>query len=319
VNVTTGNTASSTALSNLASMVGVVIGATVTGAGIPANTTVTAIDPILPKVTLSQAATATATGVTVTFTIDVPKASITREHQSRLWTNDKERPDRIHYSETNNSEVIGGLGDSGAIDVGVGDGDPTGISAIFPSFQGVLYVAKSTKLYRIEGYGDDTSPYTVTLVSEGIGCVSHNSCAAVEDTDLVWVSSRGIHSVIATNKSTSFDAQFLSRDIQKRFNEKFVKSRLKYTSAVYVNNLNCIFFSVTDSRYGSLSNNAIYVYNVPNAAWAEWPRISAQTMFGASDTDGRRFYIGTSTGRLARAEGETLHDISESGTPPLSS
>lgn len=62
----TGDTHSNTTLDNLSSMTGIAVGQLVTGAGIPANTTVTVVGPG-SQVTLSQAATATAAGVAVRF------------------------------------------------------------------------------------------------------------------------------------------------------------------------------------------------------------------------------------------------------------
>ena len=71
-----------------------------------------------------------------------PRAAVLREHLSRLWTNDQTDIDRLHYSETGNPEVWNGVGDSGALDIGIGDGDKGGITAIFPTFLGDLYIAK---------------------------------------------------------------------------------------------------------------------------------------------------------------------------------
>lgn len=64
-----GDTHSNTTLDNLVgSMIGIAIGATITGAGIPANTTLVALNDSANTGVLSQAATATATGVTFTIT-----------------------------------------------------------------------------------------------------------------------------------------------------------------------------------------------------------------------------------------------------------
>lgn len=62
---TTGTTATSTAVTALASTVGIVVGMFVTGSGVPANTTVSAISGT--GITLSQATTSSVTGVTLTF------------------------------------------------------------------------------------------------------------------------------------------------------------------------------------------------------------------------------------------------------------
>ena len=65
--VTTGDTHTNTTLDTLADTSGVRVGMGVTGAGIPAGTTVSTINSAT-SVTLSAAATATATGVQVAFT-----------------------------------------------------------------------------------------------------------------------------------------------------------------------------------------------------------------------------------------------------------
>jgi hypothetical protein len=62
---TTANTNSSTLLTSVASTTGLVVGMDITGAGIPANTTISGISG--NTITMSAAATATATGVTVRF------------------------------------------------------------------------------------------------------------------------------------------------------------------------------------------------------------------------------------------------------------
>lgn len=62
---TTANTNSNTSLTNVASTAGLKVGMDITGTGIPANTTITAISG--STITMSAAATATATGVTVRF------------------------------------------------------------------------------------------------------------------------------------------------------------------------------------------------------------------------------------------------------------
>lgn len=73
---TTGNTsAGSTTVSNLASVGNLAVGMVVTGAGIPVNTTVTAVNANQSTITLSKAATATLTGTSLGFA--TPQVSTT--------------------------------------------------------------------------------------------------------------------------------------------------------------------------------------------------------------------------------------------------
>ncbi len=60
--------------------------------------------------------------------------------------NDVVDRDRLHYCTTGEPEEWQGTGDSGALDIGWGDGDPEGIIAVSPSFKGRLFIGKATRL-----------------------------------------------------------------------------------------------------------------------------------------------------------------------------
>lgn len=247
-----------------------------------------------------------------------PAASILREHLGRIWCNDKTNPDRLHYSETHDHTQWNGAGDSGAIDIGVGDGDPEGITAIFPTFKGELFVAKRTKLYRISGYTPET--FQVTLVSSGVGCVSHNSVAPIDQDDVMWVSEKGVHSLSATASFGDFTSNHVSIDIQRTFNNDFERTRLKYVWGAYLPNINSVAFTFTETASANRSltsnsvNNAVYLYNIPLKAWYRWSDIPCQSMIVANDSDQKRFYFGTHTGRVSKSFNETNYDINGSGT-----
>lgn len=243
-----------------------------------------------------------------------PAASILQEHLGRVWTNDLSNPDRIHYSQTHDLTQWGGNGDSGALDVGVGDGDPVGITAIFPSFQGALFVAKKTKLYRVSG----TTPedFTVTLVSSGIGCISQNAQASVDQTDVFFASDRGFHSLATTASYGDFTSQYVSFDIQKTFLEKFPHSQRPFIKAAYIAELNSVAFAVTDRQFTpNQNNNCVYLYNISLKSWYLWPDVPAQCLFMVQDSDKKRMYVGTNISRLAQTQTglpyDTLEDDSQ--------
>lgn len=240
-----------------------------------------------------------------------PQASIAREHLGRLWMNDKTNLDRLHYSTTGTAAEWNGVGDSGAIDIGTGDGDPEGITAIFPTFKGELFVAKKTKLYRISGYTPET--FQVSLVSSGIGCVSHNSVAMVDQDDIVFSSERGFHSLAATAAYGDFEGAFLSAPIQQTFNDEFTKSRLKFIQAAYLNTINSVAFAVTDETVGTGANNCLWLFNFQSKSWYSWPNVSCESLLVADDTDQRRFYFGTSTNRIGKSFNGTNYDVTEAG------
>lgn len=248
----------------------------------------------------------------------VQEATILRTHLGRLWTNNPLFPDRLYYSQTSDHTVWGGWGDSGAIDIGVGDGDPVGITAIFPTFKGDLFVAKRTKLYRITGTSPDD--FVITKISDGIGCVSHNSVVAVGQDDVFWVSEKGVHSLQAVASYGDFTSNDVSVDIQKTFNESFTRSRLPQVWGCYLESINSVAFAVTESSglnralTTSAVNNAVYLYNIPQKAWYRWFDIPCQAMIVANDADRKRFYFGTHTGRAAKSFNGTNYDIVADGT-----
>jgi hypothetical protein len=250
------------------------------------------------------------------LTVDgtAPQASILREHLGRIWCNDKNNIDRIHYSGSFDHTSWLGFGDSGALDVGIGDGDPEGITAIFPTFKGEIFVAKRTKLYRVSGYSPEN--FSVSLVTGGIGCVSHNSIASVDQDDMLFVSEKGIHSINATSSFGDFSAAFISADIQKTFIQNFSKPRLRYCKAAYNPELNSVAFAFTDSNLPNFSlttldvNNSLWLYNVIQKAWYRWPDVPCSGLMVANDGDKKRFYFGSHNGRIIKSASGNNYDLS---------
>lgn len=245
--------------------------------------------------------------------VSPPQASICRVHKGRLFTNDKTNVDRLHYSPIQDPESWNGAGDSGAIPIGLGDGDPEGITAIFPTFKGNLFVAKRTKLYRVVTDGDPVD-WTVELVSSGVGCVSHNSVVAVDQDDMMFVSERGFHTLAATTTFGDFSSTFLSASIQQSFNNDFTRSRLKFIQGVYLPEINSVAWAVTDEDVSASYNGAIWLYNLSLKAWYRWPDIACESIGLFRDSDQLRLYIGTNSGRVAKAFNGTVYDVNTSGT-----
>jgi len=238
-----------------------------------------------------------------------PNASIVRSHLGRLWTNDRDNPDRIHFSETNNPLKWIGAGDSGALDIGIGDGDPEGITAIFPSFKGSLFVAKRNRLYRITGFTPLT--FQVTLISNSIGCTSHNAVAIIDQDDIYWLSDRGVHSLAATEKFGDFEGGFVSKKIQRTFNETFNRSQFQKAFMSYLPELNSLALTISEGTESS--HNDLYLYNKEQQAWYRWPDISCTSLATVTDSDQRRFYLGTSTTRISRTFNGVVDDTRGTG------
>lgn len=230
----------------------------------------------------------------------LPDFSVMRVHQSRMWANDKTNSDRLHYSAVGDSEQWNGDSTSGALDVFPGDGDSEGLQVLCPPFRSVMHVGKGQRLYRING--DDEANYSPDLVTTGLGIISHHSVVAIDLDDETFMSSRGVHSLAATEQFGDFNAQFLSKDIQNEFNS-FVSTRLKYAHGCYLPELNTVFFAVTEDS--NSQNNALHLMNTNSKKWTRIPDVDCQSLgsrrVGARDS----LMIGTSNSRLVQFSGDT--------------
>lgn len=231
-----------------------------------------------------------------------PDASIGTVWLSRVWTNDKTTPDRLHYSATGSLSNWQGASDSGAIDIRPGDGDPEGITAIFP-FKGRLFVAKRNRLYQI--VGDSPENFQVLEVSTGLGVEAHGAVAAVDQNDVIYVSNKGIHSIATTANYGDFSAEYVSLKIQPSFNNLEL-SRLKNTQAVYVPTLNSIAFSVAENATNS--QDSLWLYNYILKVWYRWPEVTAQSIATILLSGKQVLFMGTSNGKIVRAQNGTKID-----------
>lgn len=223
-------------------------------------------------------------------------------HLNRVWTNDKTNRDRLHYSATANAEKWQGADDSGALDIRPGDGDPVGITGIF-AFKGRLFVAKETKMYMVAG----TTPedFQVVDVSAGLGLIAHDSIAAVDQDDVLYISKKGVHSIATTNNYGDFSNTFVSSKIQPSFND-WVENRRAYNKAVYVPQLNSVVFAISEEN--TEINDNLWLYNVQNKEWYRWPNVAAQSLCLARIDAKPTLLIGDSAGRLLRAQNGTFTD-----------
>lgn len=221
----------------------------------------------------------TATATTGTY----PNGWILRSHKNRLWVaGSNANPDRISFSG-----LTTGLPDhrawntsssAGFIDIFPGDGDPEGITAIFPELRrGGLYVAKRTKIYYIDTSSATTSNWQVSLVSNGIGCVSHNSAVSIDDRDIIFASDRGIHSLgqVITDAGI-IPSEFLSFPIHSDYHDILeTADRSKY-SAIWDPKLNCYLLAVSTT---SGVFDQIYGYNVDLKKWFVWNNLTTDNTF----------------------------------------
>jgi hypothetical protein len=237
-----------------------------------------------------------------------PAATFGTEWLGRLFCNDQTDPDLLHYCTTGNPEEWGGVGDSGAIPIGTGDGDEGGIIGAIP-FKGMLFVFKKSKIYRISGYAPEE--WIVEPVSYSIGLVGPKALCAIGDQDIVFVSRRGIHSLSATQNYGDVESKYLSSAIQPTFNTDWSRSRLSYVSACHVESLNSVAFAMTAT--GDSANNDLYLYNYNVGRWYRWPDLSCQSLSTRDTGTFRKLVLGTSAGRVIQMQNGTYTDFGTTG------
>jgi hypothetical protein len=248
--------------------------------------------------------------VDVTATNPPPNLIKLRNHQSRIYGLDKENPDRIHYCDVQEPERWNGEGDSGALEVASGDGDKSGFSAIFPSFKGRLGVAKGDQLYQIVG---EAPLQAIEKISDGIGCEAHDSCVAVDQDDVLFVSKRGVHSFSATDQYGDFAGTFLSANIQPDFNALSL-DQYKLFEGAYVPSVNSVAFSVTSS--GSSAHDQIFLYNVIGKQWYKWNSLESEFLITSTATysmnNVNTLLLGLSGGRVLAYDQDNQYDFVDS-------
>jgi hypothetical protein len=148
-----------------------------------------------------------------------PQASVVATHGSRLWVVSREYPSRIWYSAPldpynwNTSDV----GGAGWIEVDPGDGNE--ISALVPGFLGDLVVFKDGpnggSTYVIQGYTSST--FTLKPLTRSVGAVSRTACSQIGDTDIIFASRRGIHTLSRTEKYGDLESGFVDNEVSGRW------------------------------------------------------------------------------------------------------
>ena len=254
-----------------------------------------------------------------------PNGWIVRAHRNRLWVaGSSSNPDRIYYSGFTagapDHRAWNTASSAGYIDLFPGDGDPEGITAIFPEInQGGLYVAKRTKIYFINTSSSDDANWTIALVSNGIGCVSHNSAVAVDQTDVIFASDRGIHSLgQVINQAGIIESAFLSADIHTDYQNVLVTADRNKYNAVWYPRLNSYFLAVSQTA-GTL--NRLYAYNIELKQWYVWKPADGTTntfnflhlRFNGTDKD-VEFYGTSDKGRVLKFDQSVYYDLTGTST-----
>lgn len=214
------------------------------------------------------------TAVSATPPADGP-GKVIFEHAGRMWMlGNDDFPYRLYYSTAFDPEDWTSLGGSngGSVDLSA-VGDPVGLVGGI-SYQNRLYAWTKRRLYELTG--NDPTTFTLNLISNGIGCVSHKSIVAAGN-DVYFASERGYHSLKQEAAGRQSTTDFKSRAIQKMWNNLLNAGLLSQLCAQYDERTNNILLSVPSA--GQDSNDQILAFNVITERWALFPNMNARSMW----------------------------------------
>lgn len=156
------------------------------------------------------------------------------------------------------------------------DGDPEGITAIFPPLDGRLFIATRRSIYELTASDpNDLNTYFVRRATKGIGCVGGKMYVATPN-DIVFWSDRGLHSLAKIIVSDQTEITFLSREIQTLVTQQLAGNLINRGQMEWDEVENLIVTTVASS--GQLENDTILTYNMTFNTWTVWTGVTARSL-----------------------------------------
>jgi len=144
---------------------------------------------------------------TTTIKQEIPKCKFLGHYQNHLIGSNVEYPDELPLIKFKNRTIwsdfsIGGSLESFApfdfVEIGVNDG--TELTAIYGT-QDNVFMFKEERVFWLSGILLQGQYKVRESLSDGIGCIAHNSLVQVED-GVMFMSNRGLYHVVGGNKPT---------------------------------------------------------------------------------------------------------------------
>lgn len=156
------------------------------------------------------------------------------------------------------------------------DGEPSGITAIFPELNGTLYVATRRSIYALTCTDPaNVATFQIQRVTRGIGCIGPTMFAPTPNDILFW-SDRGLHSIRKVIVSDQAEVTFLSAPIQKLYTEMINTSIITQGAVIWDERQNLLLTSLPSS--GQLKNDTVLVYNLNYAVWTTYTGVNARSL-----------------------------------------
>lgn len=259
------------------------------------------------------------TGNVAALTGTPPNGSVCAEHLARVWMNEKTDPHRLHFTGVSGTgdgdPTLWSIGNGGgSFTIEPDDGDPVGITALW-QHNDQLYVAKLTKIYRIEGRTNES--FRPILVANGIGCISHNMAVPIGG-DVLFPSLRGFHSLaVLASTGVISNESLLSKKIHKTLMMDSNLGRFKNGHGTYLPEIDSVVWTLP--LLGQTICTQALVFSLLNREWTLFTnfRCDALTRVFASSTNKYSMYTAGSTGFVYKYIGTTLSDYTSTSIDML--
>lgn len=281
----------------------------------------------VPKVWDNQNTAANLVAMTASSgSLPFSSAWIVKSFIERLFVaGDPAFPDRLYVSKAGDYQKWTASATAGTaitLDIGIGDGDPSGITAIFPGTGGnrILYVAKRNRLYAVNCSDLTQTNWSVTLISNQIGVINPNAVKTLDETDVIFMSDRGVHSLSQVFQTTAvIPGEFLSSPIQPDYTDIINPATRSQISMVYVPTLNSVLFNC--KRTGVTTYETIYGFNIQLKQWFRWtstPSLFLATRFNTT-TGLYEIYSGVPAGFVNKLNQTAFNDFGSAITTTITS
>lgn len=224
----------------------------------------------------------------------------------RLWCKDEEYPDTLNYSTKTpdatkplDFSTNGTSSNPGTITFLPGSGQE--IMGMI-TFKNQLYVFLRNAIYRIATTAT-VNEFTVQLVTNAIGCVSHRSICQVGE-DIFFAADDGVYSLGDVANYTEVRTTNKSARVQELFNAMTSTNKGKLVGK-YHNFKYHLFYSI-----GGDTNDACMVYDTRYGAWQDWRNIAGNsaTIFTNSANETNLYFGHPTNGKVYKMYDGTTDD-----------
>ncbi len=187
------------------------------------------------------------------------------------------------------------------------DSESGGITAIFPERDGLLFIATKRSIYQLSAFDpNDVATFQLRRVTRGVGCVGQGTVVATPN-DVLFCSTRGLHSLRKIIVSDQSEITFLSRDVQKIFTNMLNPVLFPRAQAAWDEKDNIYVLTVASD--GQSTSDIVLAYNINFDLWLSWDQLNARSLSLLELEDRNYVLLGRENGTITYLDGDQSADL----------